>query len=200
MADLLPRTTSGSRTPPGRDPQPWYRDAAIVLGAATFTLLVIGAAMLITGARRVGIVGNTANPPVAATTGPATGAVLPPAPPAPGPSVPDAIPAAFLGTWAGTVADANGSLSGQDAVTVRPGPLGSANTTAVDGSGSALCRTAWTLLSATPHQLTFRSSPLGATAAGGCPAGPGQQVLTMNPDATITHTSGGLSGVLDVLP
>jgi hypothetical protein len=200
MADLLPRTTSGSRTPPGRDPQPWYRAAAIVLGAAAFTLVAIGVAMLITGARRVGIVGNTANPPVAATIGPAPGAVLPPGPPAPGPSVPDAIPGAFLGTWAGTLADANGSLSGQDAVTVRPGPLGSANTTSVDGSGTALCREAWTLVSATSHELTFRSSPIGAPTASGCPAGREQQILAMNPDATITHTSGDMSGVLDVVP
>ena len=202
MADLLPRRGSagefgpGPGLPPDPGRQPWYKAAGIFLGAATFTVLAIGVAMLITKGQRVGVVGNTPGPAVAATVGPTAGSVLPPAAPASGPAAPDAVSGAFLGTWSGTIADASGSRSAQETVTVRASRVGSANTTAVAGTQSG-CATAWTLLSATPHQLVFRGSPIGDPATDGCPSGVEQQTLTLNPDATVTLSSGGLTGVLD---
>ncbi|WP_042406124.1 hypothetical protein [Streptacidiphilus carbonis] len=190
------------------------RDGAIVIIATVFTVMTIGVAMLITRGQRVGIVGGAPGPtPAVVPSAPAR--LVPPGPPAPAPTTAgpagtggaaDAVPAGFLGTWSGTLAASDGSRSGEDAVTVRPGRIGADSTTELrsdTGTSGAhpLCPTAWTLLSATAHQLSFSSRPLPGAPAG-CPTGTAEQTLTRNPDGTVTHTwsdpaTGTLTGVLD---
>ncbi|MFC1400782.1 MULTISPECIES: hypothetical protein [Streptacidiphilus] len=190
------------------------REGGIVIIATVFTVMAIGVAMLITRGHRVGIVGGLPGPtPAAVPSAPAR--LVPPAAPAPARTVAgtsaDAVPAGFLGTWSGTLADADGSRAWEDAVTVRPGPVGGASTTALALDTAATgpqtpCPTAWTLLGADSHQLTFRSSPLPGSPAG-CPTGAAEQLLSRNPDGTVTHSSVDaatgsptLTGVLDQGP
>jgi hypothetical protein len=189
--------------------QAQVRDGGIVIIATVFTVMTIGVAMLITRGQRVGVVGGLPGPTPAVVPS-ASARLLPPEPPVPGRSATgslvDNIPAGFHGTWSGTLVNADGSRSWEDAVTVRPGPLGDEYTTEVvldtaATGGHALCPTAWTLLSADSHQLTFRSRPLPDSPAG-CPTGAAQQILTRNTDGTVTHSwadpsAGTLTGVLD---
>lgn len=185
------------------------RDGGIIIIATLFTVMTIGVAMLITRGQRVGIVGGQPGPTPAAVPS-ATARLLPPAPPVPARnatgSLVDNVPAGFEGTWSGTLANADGTRSWEDSVTVRPGPLGDAYTTGVvldtaASGGHELCPTAWTLLTADSHQLTFRSSPLPGSPAG-CPTGTAEQTLSRNTDGTLTHSwvspsAGAVTGVLD---
>ena len=188
------------------------RDGGIVIIATLFTVMTIGVAMLITRGQRVGIVGGLPGPTPAAVPS-ATARLLPPAPPVPARnatgSLVDNVPAGFQGTWSGTLANADGSRSWEDSVTVRPGPLGDEYTTAVvldtaATGGHERCPTAWTLLTAGSHQLTFRSRPLPGSPAG-CPTATAEQTLARNTDGTVTHSwvdtsAGTLTGVLDQGP
>lgn len=190
---------AGARAPR----QPWYREAAPILIAAVFCLLVIGLAMLITKGQRVGFVGTEPDAGTATPTPFPGGA--PPAPPKPGPAVPDAVPDAFLGSWSGTLARTGGLDAREERITVRAARIGSENTTAVaertDPLGrSTICRFAWTLLSASTHQLTFRVREIGGSGPGGC-ADPPVQTLTPGPEGSITHSftapgAGSYAGVL----
>ena len=130
-----------------------------------------------------------------ATTGTGTGGsddgAVPSAPaaPSPGPSSPNAVPAAFLGTWTAVMVTSDGLLSEPTTITIRPGPAGAENTTSITTvSGlSAACLGGEELVSATKTSITFRDRLLPGSTPSLCSAGTGSQVFTFNPDGTLHH-------------
>ncbi|MHA6760749.1 serine/threonine-protein kinase [Streptacidiphilus sp. PAMC 29251] len=125
-------------------------------------------------------------------TGTTTGAVpsSPPPAPSPGPSEPNAVPAAFLGTWTGVMTTSDGLLSEPTSITIRPGPAGAENTTSITtvaGVAGAACLGGESLVSATATSITFHDRLLKGSSTGLCTAGTGTQLFTLNPDGTLHH-------------
>ncbi|WP_035846539.1 serine/threonine-protein kinase [Kitasatospora azatica] len=125
----------------------------------------------------------------------ATDIETPAAPPSPGPSTPDAIPAAFLGTWSGLDSTATlGQLVGETTtVTIRPAALGAENATSLNTASGGLlsitCEGAWKLTSAGPRKLVFSSRLVRESGKGFCSGGSSTEQLELNADGTLTYTS-----------
>jgi hypothetical protein len=125
------------------------------------------------------------NPGAAASPAP----TVPPSPPSPGPSSPNAIPAAFLGTWTGTITTQDGLLSETENVVLRPSAIGSENSTMSNVSDTmgvtVVCDGAWTLRSASANTITVAGRLIAASPSGMC-TDTGEETLTLNSDGTLT--------------
>ncbi|MEV7600221.1 serine/threonine-protein kinase [Kitasatospora sp. NPDC089797] len=140
---------------------------------------------------------TSAVPPVAsaaatagsgAGSGAASGAAA--APPVTG--GPDAVPAAFLGTWTGDMVTDKGLPGGTTTLTVRQAAVGQdavASRNAVSGLISISCEGAWTLTSASGTTLVFRSRLVRSSLPGACTSGSNAETLTLESDGTIRFSS-----------
>lgn len=141
----------------------------------------------------------SATPSASATGTSATGtttdtAPTPPAAPSPGPTSPNAVPAAFLGTWTGTLVTSDGLLSEPYAIAIRPGPVGAENTTSittVTGLAGLSCLGGDKLVSSTATTITFKDRLLPGSSTGSCSAASDTQVFTLNPDGTLHYQDNG---------
>jgi serine/threonine protein kinase len=128
-------------------------------------------------------------------TGTATGSgPTPPAAPSPGPTSPNAVPAAFLGTWTGTLVTSDGLLSEPYSIAIRPGTVGAENTTSittVTGLAGLSCLGADKLVSSTATTITFRDRLLPGSSSGSCSAASDTQVFALNADGTLHYQDNG---------
>ncbi|RAG84423.1 serine/threonine protein kinase [Streptacidiphilus pinicola] len=114
----------------------------------------------------------------------------PPSPPSPGPSSPNAIPAAFLGSWTGTITTQDGLQSETENVVLRPSAIGSENGTMANigdaGLGvTVVCDGAWTLRTASADRITVEGRLIASYPTGLC-TNTGEEALTLNSDGTLT--------------
>ncbi|MGW1172129.1 serine/threonine-protein kinase [Kitasatospora sp. NPDC002543] len=109
-----------------------------------------------------------------------------------GPGGPSVVPAAFLGTWSGDMVTDKGLPGGTTTLTIRPAAIGQEGATsrnAVSGLIPLSCEGSWTLSSATPTRLVFRSRLVRSSIPGACTGGSDAETLTLQPDGTIRFTS-----------
>ncbi|MER6299697.1 serine/threonine-protein kinase [Kitasatospora sp. NPDC001539] len=105
---------------------------------------------------------------------------------------PNAVPAAFLGTWTGDMVTDKGLPGGTTTLTVRPAAIGQEATTsrnAVTGLVSISCEGAWTLRSVSDTKLVFQSRLVRSSLPGTCTGGAETETLTLQADGTIRFSS-----------
>ncbi|MGW3042594.1 serine/threonine-protein kinase [Kitasatospora sp. NPDC001159] len=113
-------------------------------------------------------------------------------PSAPATGGPNAVPAAFLGTWSGDMVTDKGLPGGTTTLTVRPAAIGQESTTSRNGlSGliSISCEGAWTLKSVSDTKLVFQSRLVHSSIPGACTGGAFAETLTLQADGTIKFSS-----------
>ncbi len=213
-ADATPPGYRSPSYPPPYPPQPGAPAPDPAASRRRRILLAVGAvlALLVLGGVLVPLLNSGGKPDPGPTAGPsattdpiasqqttAAGGVgggsddgtppSPPAPPSPGPSKPNAVPAAFLGTWTAVMTTSDGLLSEPTTIAIRPGAVGVENTTSITTvSGlTAACLGGEELVSSTATSITFHDRLLPGSTAGLCSAGTGTQVFTLNPDGTLHH-------------
>ncbi|MFD8701164.1 serine/threonine-protein kinase [Kitasatospora sp. NPDC059648] len=139
------------------------------------------------GVGATGVTGATGGPSTTSATG-ATG----------GPSTtgatggPNAVPAAFLGTWSGDMVTDKGLPGGTTTLTVRQAAVGQEATTSrnvLSGLISISCEGAWTLRSVSDTVLVFQSRLVKSSIPGACTGGSNAETLTLQADGTIRFTS-----------
>ncbi|MER7771379.1 serine/threonine-protein kinase [Kitasatospora sp. NPDC096140] len=111
---------------------------------------------------------------------------------APSTGGPNAVPAAFLGTWSGDMVTDKGLPGGTTTLTVRPAAIGQETTTsrnAVTGLIPISCEGSWTLTSVSDTRLVFRSRLVRSSLPGACTGGANAETLTLQADGTIRFTS-----------
>ncbi|MFF4384329.1 serine/threonine-protein kinase [Kitasatospora sp. NPDC001547] len=110
----------------------------------------------------------------------------------PGTDGPNAVPAAFLGTWSGDMVTDKGLPAGATTLTIRPAAIGQEGVTsrnAVSGLISISCEGVWTLRSASATKLVFQSRLVRSSIPGACTGGSNTETLTLQPDGTIRFVS-----------
>ncbi|MEU8511968.1 protein kinase [Kitasatospora sp. NPDC048722] len=149
---------------------------------------------------------NPAAPAVTATSsgspaGPSgSGSAAPePAPTPDGPTAvastpggPNAVPAAFLGTWTGDMVTDKGLPAGTTRLTIGPAAIGQENTTSQNGMSGIIsisCDGVWKLREAGPKKLVFQSRLVRSSLPGACSGGAYAETLTLQDDGTIRFTS-----------
>ncbi|MFJ8472052.1 serine/threonine-protein kinase [Kitasatospora sp. NPDC094011] len=111
---------------------------------------------------------------------------------APVAGAPDAVPAAFLGTWTGDMVTDKGLPGGTTTLTVRQAAVGQEATSsrnAVTGLISISCEGAWTLKSVSDTTLVFQSRLVHSSIPGACTSGSNAETLTLQSDGTIRFSS-----------
>ncbi|MER7849838.1 serine/threonine-protein kinase [Kitasatospora sp. NPDC096077] len=105
---------------------------------------------------------------------------------------PDAVPAAFLGTWTGDMVTDKGLPGGTTTLTVRQAAVGQETTSsrnAATGLISISCEGAWTLKSVSDTTLVFQSRLVHSSIPGACTSGSNAETLTLQSDGTIRFSS-----------
>ncbi|MFE5582705.1 serine/threonine-protein kinase [Kitasatospora sp. NPDC056531] len=132
--------------------------------------------------------GGTDTPSASPSTAPSASASSP----APATGGPNAVPAAFLGTWSGDMVTDKGLPGGTTTLTVRPAAIGQESTSsrnALSGLISISCEGAWTLRSVSSTKLVFQSRLVHASIPGACTGGANAETLTLQADGTIRFSS-----------
>ncbi|MGW6912749.1 serine/threonine-protein kinase [Kitasatospora sp. NPDC054939] len=103
------------------------------------------------------------------------------------------VPAAFLGTWRGTMTTQSGNPGGTTTVVIGAATVGQENTTSRNQSVGLpieiTCQGAWTLRSATDTELVFTSRLTASSIAGVCTGGSNEERLALQKDGTIRFSS-----------
>ncbi|MEV7023555.1 protein kinase, partial [Kitasatospora sp. NPDC093558] len=103
---------------------------------------------------------------------------------------PNAVPAAFLGTWEGDMVTAEGLPAGTTKLTIGQSAIGQEHTTSQNGlSGLISCDGVWKLREAGPRKLVFQSRLVRSSLPGVCSGGAYSETLTLQADGTIRFTS-----------
>ncbi|MFF7995641.1 serine/threonine-protein kinase [Kitasatospora xanthocidica] len=105
---------------------------------------------------------------------------------------PNAVPAAFLGTWSGDMVTDKGLPGGTTTITVRPAAVGQETTSSRNGVSGLIpisCEGAWTLTSVSDTKLVFRSRLVRSSIPGACTGGANAETLTLQSDGTVRFTS-----------
>ncbi|MFF2141699.1 serine/threonine-protein kinase [Kitasatospora sp. NPDC058190] len=132
--------------------------------------------------------GGTDTPSASPSTAPSASASSP----APATGGPNAVPAAFLGTWSGDMVTDKGLPGGTTTLTVRPAAIGQESTSsrnALSGLISISCEGAWTLRSVSDTKLVFQSRLVHSSIPGACTGGADAETLTLQADGTIRFSS-----------
>ncbi|MFJ8622245.1 serine/threonine-protein kinase [Kitasatospora sp. NPDC093550] len=107
-----------------------------------------------------------------------------------------AIPAAFLGTWQGTLGSEQTFLKPDFTITLSQGrpndPVAQIHNN--EGIGTRYCDAVANLVQATADRVVLRTAPMNSLS--GCAADPHDQVYTRNPDGSLHLLVGGFSGDL----
>ncbi|MFE6056352.1 serine/threonine-protein kinase [Kitasatospora sp. NPDC056446] len=163
--------------------------AAVVLAAA-----VAGTAVFL-ATRDTGDDGAGTGRPGAGTPPPAVATT--PAATTPAATTPDgAIPAAFLGTWQGTLGSEQTFLRPDFTIVLGQGrpndPVARIHNNG--GAGTRYCDAVADLVQATADRVVLRTAPMNSLS--GCTADPHDQVYSRNPDGSLHLLVGGFSGDL----
>ncbi|MEE1789033.1 protein kinase [Streptomyces sp. SP17BM10] len=105
---------------------------------------------------------------------------------------PNAVPAAFLGTWTGDMVTDKGLPAGTTRLTVGPAAIGQENTTSQNGMSGIIsisCEGVWKLREAGPKKLVFQSRLVRSSLPGACSGGAYTETLTLQDDGTVRFTS-----------
>ncbi|MEU9048333.1 MULTISPECIES: serine/threonine-protein kinase [unclassified Kitasatospora] len=129
---------------------------------------------------------GTAKPPPSTSAAPAT----------PTATSDGAIPAAFLGTWQGTLGSEQTFLKPDFTIVLSQGrpndPVAQIHNNG--GVGTRYCDAVANLVQATADRVVLRTAPMNSLS--GCAADPHDQVYTRNPDGSLHLLVGGFSGDL----
>ncbi|MFF4381693.1 serine/threonine-protein kinase [Kitasatospora sp. NPDC001547] len=188
-----PTPYSPTQPPPYHPPYPYAPRPArrrpgpgALLVAAVLTLALAGTSVFLamrdkgTGTPTTGD-GSTSPPPVATS----------------GTPTPDGeIPAAFLGSWQGTLGSPQTLVQPDFAITITQGRAGDpvAQIHNNEGAGTRYCDATANLVQVTADRVVLRTAPMNALS--GCAAVPYDQVYTRNPDGSLHLLVGGFSGDL----
>ncbi|MER7585594.1 serine/threonine-protein kinase [Kitasatospora sp. NPDC097691] len=213
-----PGTGPEAREAPGTPDAPWWRRPARLATVAVLAAAVLGGAGygLYEWSHRHDPAAPAAGPPPVPSTDPVPSttkggtdspsaapsasatASNPSTPAAPSTGAvsptggPNAVPAAFLGTWSGDMVTDKGLPGGTTTLTVRPAAIGQETTTsrnAVTGLIPISCEGSWTLTSVSDTRLVFRSRLVRSSLPGACTGGANAETLTLQSDGTIRFTS-----------
>ncbi|WP_051709142.1 serine/threonine-protein kinase [Streptomyces sp. NRRL S-350] len=106
------------------------------------------------------------------------------------------VPAAFLGTWQGTLGSEQTFLKADFTITLSQGrpndPVARIHNNS--GAGTRYCDAVADLVQATADRVVLRTAPMNSLS--GCAADPHDQVYTPNPDGSLHLLVGGFSGDL----
>ncbi|MFI2612959.1 serine/threonine-protein kinase [Kitasatospora sp. NPDC018619] len=178
-------------------PQPARRrraGPAALLAAAVLAAAVAGTAVFLATRGR----GATAPEPDTRTGAPASASGAPTSgtPTSGSPASGGEIPAAFLGSWQGTLGSQQSFVKADFSITIAQGrandPVAQIHNN--NGAGTRYCDATANLVQATADRVVLRTAPMAVLS--GCTAVPYDQVYTRNPDGSLHLLIGGFSGDL----
>ncbi|MET7616105.1 protein kinase [Streptomyces sp. NPDC005408] len=106
------------------------------------------------------------------------------------PAVPAALPAAYAGTWTGSVYRDGADTGSQRRITLSPGKVGDTVVASISVGESYLCKGTGKLLAAGGGSIRIDTGVTASTPAGKCSA-IGEQTLTARSDGTLAWTASG---------
>jgi serine/threonine protein kinase len=106
------------------------------------------------------------------------------------PAGPAALPAAYAGTWTGSVYRDGADTGSQRRITLSPGSVGDTVVASISVGESYLCKGTGTLLAAGGGSIRIDTGVTSSTPAGKCSA-IGEQTLTARSDGTLSWTASG---------
>ncbi|MFD8088042.1 serine/threonine-protein kinase [Kitasatospora sp. NPDC059722] len=192
-------------TPPSPYPPPYRQPAGRGLGrigvavAAVLTTALLGTGVYLWNRPDGTTASGSSTSSAGQATTAATATTPAPAPsptPTPAPTPAGAIPADFLGTWAGQLGSPAIRTKADFKITIRQGQKGEpvAEITNNTGAGTPSCDATANLTSAAADRIVLRTAPLSPVS--GCVAEPYDQVYTRNKDGSLHLVVAGFSGDL----